>query len=750
MIGFEIRRFVGICASLLLAVALCAASMLCLPRQEAYAADGSTRAIAIAYDNSGSMVTNSDKWCGAKYSLEVLAAMLDSGDQLALYAMDNETLKLSLTGSQGSAQCVSAVHSADLGVSDWTDPRAAQLAYEHLKGVSADEKYLVITTDGAFNKGGRLSAIQDVVAACSADGIKVVYLAIGEDAELIQGNPEAGVYAMQASTDTILATMTDVANLVFGRDALPSSALGSGSLSLEIPMSKIIVFAQGENVQVGDLVTPDGNTVSGESAQVRYSERPSASTKYDPFVVDESLQGVVSSFAAEMPAGEYSIDIQGASSVEVYYAPYVGIAMDLVDDHGIEYDLEPGSENELSAGSYLATYTFLDPFTGEEIDSDLLYPATFATTLETGDGESVFGEEDQIVIPKGTVNITASAETTGGVRVTQSYYGIEVQPELNFLDVDASEVPEALPVNEFEDSKYLVKVSKSDGAAISAEEWSALEFTVEDETGIVWNVEKTSEVGVVSVQPTYMEGGAWATQKQLCGTLAFLPKTADLSLDATIDCGNLVYKGAADEKVSYTPDILSTILHTWPFLLLLLLLLYLIYKYVTKPRLPRKMKPHLQFGDEDVPLKYNEKNIQNKYSPWGPERIKFSIIPKVPNEVSFYNFPARFRWSTVGLVAAKKKNGKRQFVFDDETLSAMRAHRDNPGNYPDPEYSVTLPAAEPKDDGNAGAKGKTKRKKKSNRKQSTMGATRVITFTGYKAKQPGKRPKPEYYTLRFK
>ena len=63
-----------------------------------------TRAIAIVFDNSGSMYTimsatqdNRWAWCRATYAAEVFASMMNEGDQLIIYPMND--IKLGKEGT---------------------------------------------------------------------------------------------------------------------------------------------------------------------------------------------------------------------------------------------------------------------------------------------------------------------------------------------------------------------------------------------------------------------------------------------------------------------------------------------------------------------------------------------------------------------------------------------------------------------------------------------------------------------------
>lgn len=720
---------------LLIALLVAALIVSSAERAPAYADEdsGKRRDIAIAYDNSGSMIIRSDKWCGAKYSLEVIAAMLDASDTLAVYTMESPGQKLSLSGSTPTAERVSAVHNADLNCSDWTEARTAQEAYEYLAASSADEKYLVIATDGKFDASGGLSAVKQTVEQCKAQGITVLYLAIGSDADTIDSDPEAGVYVKLAASDNILSTMTEAANQIFGRDALPEDALSldSGKLSLDVPMGQIIVFAQGQNVQIGGLQSPEGESVAGSQANVKYCETPTANTKYPNYTVNDKLQGVVASFVQEMPAGEYTLDISGADSVEVYYQPYVDISIGLADDNGIEYSLQPGADNQLSAGTYDVSYSFLDPFTGEVLDSDLLYPATFSLKAESGGAVQSIGEGDKLTISTGSVTLVAHATTTGGAQASQTYKGINVTPALKALRVDASDLSASLEMADFATASYNVQVTKDDRTPLSDMEWAALTVEIEDPSGIMWSVEKTSEVGIVTCKPQMVEGDEWKTQQEIFGSAGVSTKDVELAVTATIETADNVYRGNAKETLTYGPDLMRTLMFAIPCLIGLLILLFFVFKFITKPRLPRKMRPKLVFDDEEVQLRYNEAKIENKLSPFGPERVEFTITPNV--NATAYGFESRFGWRKVELVAVKKEKGRRRFKLSDETVRRMHAYAESHGSFPEPDFSP-LPRVVTKQE----------------KRPTTFSDGSSIIFTGFgPANHRGKRKQQEY-TLRFK
>ena len=119
-----------------------------------------SREINLVYDNSGSMYSGKDgaldTWCQAKYSMEVFASMLGEKDTLNIYYMsdfDKDTSaapQIVLKGSDGAKANIASIHdhTCEHG---WTPMNSVIKAYDDLKSSGADEKWLVILTDGVLN-----------------------------------------------------------------------------------------------------------------------------------------------------------------------------------------------------------------------------------------------------------------------------------------------------------------------------------------------------------------------------------------------------------------------------------------------------------------------------------------------------------------------------------------------------------------------------------------------------------------------
>ena len=373
--------------SLLLVLAM----LLAVIPEVMFAADAAkqekTRAIGIVFDNSGSMYNN-QAWCHATYAMEVFAAMMNDGDQLQVYPMwpiqigeggkeytqDNPLV----INGPGEASTLRKIITPQAGT---TPIETITAAYNGLKRSSADEKYLIVLTDGssfynppAMNDADALSvtntqkALTELLGQYSAE-MYTMYLGIGN----IQYPPEVTnasrqiVKVARQSADT-LEKLTELCNSIFGRNVLEGV---SGQISFDVSMSKMIVFVQGENVS--------GVAVSGgqeiRSAETRYSEKGSTDSRYLYAPVDKTLQGMLVTYG-EFDAGSYSLNYSGdATSVSGYYEPDVDMVIQIVDENGNVVDPNSG----ISSGVYYLHYGMVDR-DGNPTNSPLLGQTQYQLT----------------------------------------------------------------------------------------------------------------------------------------------------------------------------------------------------------------------------------------------------------------------------------------------------------------------------------------------------------------------------------
>ena len=128
------------------------------------------RALAVVYDNSNSMYKkDSDSklatedqpyaWCRAIYAMEAFATMMNDNDVMQIYPMWEITVdgkkydtKSPLTITQKNASDIRKIYTP---TPSNTPIETISAAYNGLNNLSADEKWLVVLTDGdVFYKGG--------------------------------------------------------------------------------------------------------------------------------------------------------------------------------------------------------------------------------------------------------------------------------------------------------------------------------------------------------------------------------------------------------------------------------------------------------------------------------------------------------------------------------------------------------------------------------------------------------------------
>ena len=338
--------------------------------------------IAVVFDNSGSMYFN-EAWCRAKYAIEIFASMpnYENGDRLRIYPMWPVVTDGSTPSSGGSIDPVEITGQSDIDkiynmytVKPSETPFAPVTeAYEDLKNSSADEKWLIVLTDGEFNQDAR-DEFEDVdlqarLGELASNDINVQYLGVGKAATL-KSDEGKFFYALNSSDTSLKEDLVNICNVIFRRSPLPDNALNGEKLTLDISMNNIIVFVQGENAKIGSLKNDDGKEieVTLDSGLLRYSEIGAGGEKYKNAPVDTSLAGQVKTFAA-CDKGEYTLDYSGADTIQIFYEPNVDLRVVVTDDEGEELDM---SKSKISAGEYTMNYSFVDNVTGEDVTNSSL------------------------------------------------------------------------------------------------------------------------------------------------------------------------------------------------------------------------------------------------------------------------------------------------------------------------------------------------------------------------------------------
>lgn len=476
-----------------------------------------TRVINVVYDDSGSMIfTNGQKvdtWCQAKYAMEVFASMLGDQDTMNIYVMSdfctntNSGPFLTLNGAEGSAVNVEKVHNM-ITNADNTPFDSVRKAYVDLAAEEADDKWLVVLTDGEFQN------VEDVNAFFKnkEQDVKVLFLGMGPDADSIHTDNSRNIYSQKAENNSqILNKITDICRQIFSSDKL-SVNINNLEFSFDVPMKELVVFAQGRNVEIKGIVGPDGTLINSAEppVAVKYSEKATSDGNADyanPLLAKE-LCGSVAVFSGDFSTGTYKADVKGAETIEVYYKPNVELEAYLVDADGTEIK----NGDVLKPGKYTLGFGFVKAGTEEKVpDSYLLGIVSYAASV-TNNGrteEKSYSTGYDIEVEIGDFHAD----------VTTNYLSFNtISTSLDFKVLDDSD--SGLELKVIDTPNYILKengFTKADnpirvqallnGQELTKEQWELLDefdvqFTGENKKKLgVPRIEKSEEIGIINVYP---------------------------------------------------------------------------------------------------------------------------------------------------------------------------------------------------------------------------------------------------------
>lgn len=418
------------------------------------AAQSPGREIAIVYDDSSSMVKEDDiyqaNWCRAKYALEVFSAMLQEGDEMTVYPMSNyrdsvagRAAPLHLSGSDSPQSRTQAVHSMKLANSG-TYFNAARAAIKALGNADESrERWLIILTDGNFNNISTEEVESELREAAEDDDIKVIYFVmstVGNAVSSIRNDPSSGLYSYTVNNSAeILSGVIEVANQVFNQRQLGQkhilTAGNSVTISLDVPVQELVVFAQGKDIRIGKLTGDSGSWTARTQTDVKYSDDlPQGNYDSSQIVVDTSLEGSLATFRSDeiLASGTYKLEVSDTSNVEVYYIPAVAAALELTDENGNQYTIGL-DKSELPSGSYQISAYLIDPLTGMPLNSDLVNMEQCSLQVENN------GETQNIddILSGGAKLLLRAGDFEGVVTIGMDHY----QTETNSFSGHATPAP---------------------------------------------------------------------------------------------------------------------------------------------------------------------------------------------------------------------------------------------------------------------------------------------------------------------
>lgn len=586
------------------------------------------RTINLVYDDSGSMIVSEDgkkvdTWCQAKYSMEVFAAMLSENDTMNVYYMsdfENSTSggpKLVLNGNDEPRDNIKKVHNLVTNAGN-TPFNAVRKAEADLEKVKADEKWLVVLTDGEFEDGAmKQSEIDDFFAQKPSD-IKVMYLGMGANAGAITQKDDKEIFYVKAKDNSeILRKLTEIGTQVFNRDRLDINA-GKSSISFDVPMNELIVFAQGENVSINGIKGKSGELIKSikDPVSVQYSEE--AAKNFTDIIIDKSLRGSIATFQEKFTEGDYILDVSGAKTIEVYYKPDVEIAAYL--NKG---DEEVTDLSDLEAGDYTIDFALVKGGTDEKIKSSkLLGEVQFEAEVTNNDKkhEKSYTAGDTITIEEGPLTIDATAHYLGYHTVnTHLDYSIYKDKTIGFEELDnPAHVITSKGIKSDKPMKVRVTV---DGKEPTDEQWNEMDIPsatlakkTKAELGDI-RIEKAEEKGVYNLYP--------AMRKKPVGKEY---KDAEIKLSYNGKVGSETWAGA-DNVLMKISDERSWLVKNRDLvirLLLLLLLLIILLGYTPiKKRLPRSIKKKAV-----VKCRHDDEDPYEQHAKYEKSKIR-SLLPYV-------------------------------------------------------------------------------------------------------------------------
>lgn len=210
------------------------------------------RAVAVLYDDSGSMSKPSTRWIAANLSLQVLSALLAEGDELHVATMAVPPAVTTVVvpgGLDGWLARVQAEPSPGKG----TPYGGVGALLQALQASAAAEKWLVVLTDGAFDDYSSALAQQQIEQIVKPLGIRPMFLLLESDKVYDaqrQWQQQAGAAVISIDRARALPQrMEEVAALLTGRDSAGLQLRRQGDelvVSSRFPLRNLVVLVQGE------------------------------------------------------------------------------------------------------------------------------------------------------------------------------------------------------------------------------------------------------------------------------------------------------------------------------------------------------------------------------------------------------------------------------------------------------------------------------------------------------------------------
>ncbi len=493
--------------------------------------------IAVVYDNSGSMYMNQNKaWSQAKFAMEIFASMLDyqGGDRLTIFPMyevafvdapasfDNKTNEW--TGNSNyknpSSQKVVIAGKDDIDkkIANMYTPYCGGTpdtqifnAHNYLSSSSADEKWLIVLTDGMINNTAinltyGPDELESLLRSKATNGIEVQYILFGTEGAQFSTDAASSFYAAAAADGkTLQKELLNICNRIFQRDELPTGYLSGNTLTLDLSMKSLIVFVQGSNAVINSLSDANGTPVgvtldSGQRTYSKVSHGRQTGPEYDIIAWDDTLAGQVVNFA-DCAKGTYMLDYAGADSIQIFYEPDVKLDIKLLNAEGEEVDAKAG---KLQSGDYTVNTNIVDSATGEEVTNHPLMGGnvaikTYVTTADGNTAEYANGAKIKLT-PDSKTDIRVEAEYLEIYKITSDDMadgdlpwpkgGFSVPESAEFkIEATMTQPNAEFKINDMKNWQPIKVNATLKGKPLTAEQMNSVKVTATPSNGMVTYVE---------------------------------------------------------------------------------------------------------------------------------------------------------------------------------------------------------------------------------------------------------------------
>ena len=369
-----------------IAVLLVAAVLMCLLLCGAALADDTQqkKIVYVVLDDSTSMTTNQrNRWSHANYATQVLAGLMNEGDELRVYLLRQgfQDFDLTARGIQNSLNELSRKNT--VGNTPFETVEKAQRTLSARTPEENAQYWLVVLTDGVYNEGYDAEKLRSIFTSYVDKGIglshypmQVIYCTIGNKNDSvtliaqtqneIDALLEKGIYCYHAEDDfnkpdNIVAVMGEIADLISGRTRFQGAALKmiddrTVQITADIPLFNFVVLSQNNKGSLESVTGDNGKTLNISRSASARAPRPGSG------VVLSANVHTVDNGRNHIPEGKYTLRFSESvdmNKLAVLFEPAVQVKLYMDDPAQVHAGqsftaaakiLEYGTQNVIELG----------------------------------------------------------------------------------------------------------------------------------------------------------------------------------------------------------------------------------------------------------------------------------------------------------------------------------------------------------------------------------------------------------------